>query len=470
MMTRGDERRRFAFLGAATLVSVGYIDPGNWATDLEGGSRFGYDLLWVLVASGLIATLLQTLSARLGVVTGLDLARACRAHYGERLRVPLWLLAELAIVACDMAEVLGSAVALNLLFGVSLLYGALFTTADVFVILALQHRGVRSIEVLIASLLFIIAGCLGTQLFMARPALGAVASGLVPRLNGESLYIAVGILGATVMPHNLYLQSAIVPRADAPRTHQQQARRLLKCLVSTAIALSVALVLNAAILLVAASVFFTRGIELSDLREAHSLLTPLMGTSLAAVLFAVALLCSGQSSTVTGTLAGQIVMEGFMHWRLSPPLRRAITRGLAIIPAVLVLWLVGEKGTLPLLVASQIVLSLQLPFAIVPLIRFTNSAAIMGRFANPVVVKLLAAVCALLVSGANAALVAHWISRVYEQSHFLSYVLGATGTGALALLGWISVAPLYPARPSSGPPLLGPAGGMARRNAPALTR
>jgi manganese transport protein len=465
-MISGDQRCRFAFLGAATLVSVGYIDPGNWATDLEGGSRFGYDLLWVLVASGLLATLLQTLSARLGVVTGLDLARACRAYYGERLRMPLWLLAEIAIVACDMAEVIGSALALNLLFGIPIFYAALLTAADVFLILALQHSGVRSIEIFIAGLVVIIAGCLGTQLLLARPALGAVAQGLVPRLGGDRLYLAVGILGATVMPHNLYLQSAIVPRTPGPQTYERLARRLLDCLVSTAVALSVALVLNAAILLVAASVFFTRGIELSDLREAHSLLAPLMGTSLASALFAIALLCSGQSSTITGTLAGQVVMEGFMTWHVSPVYRRAITRGLAILPTLLVLWLVGERGTLPLLVTSQIVLSLQLPFAIVPLVRFTNSTSIMGCFANRRWIKIVAISCVLLVGGANAALVAHWVSRLYAVSALHGYALGILALAALCFLGWISWVPLAgPSVRRDGSGDIELEGSLSRRNA-----
>lgn len=438
----GGGRRRFAFLGAAALVSVGYVDPGNWATDIEGGARFGYQLLWVLVGSGLIATLLQTLSARLGVVTGLDLAAACRDQYGPRLRLPLWALAELAIIACDMAEVLGSAVALNLLFGLPLITGALLTGLDVFVLLAIQRQHPRGIEAVITTLMLVIAGCLGAQLFWAQPNLGDVARGLEPRIDGQSLFIAIGMLGATVMPHNLYLHSAIVPKGQALANPKEQRRVLRKCFSSTAWALSIALLLNAAILIIAGSAFFTRQIVVTDLGQAHQLLTPLLGTSVASVLFAVALLCSGQSSTITGTLAGQAVMEGFLRWRLPPVTRRALTRGLAIIPAVVVLALVGERGTMPLLIASQVVLSLQLPFAVVPLVRFTSSAKLMGRHANSSTVKVLASVCALLVSAANAVLVSIMVGEWYTSTPLLAYTLGAVAGLALLLLLWISLAPL----------------------------
>jgi manganese transport protein len=440
------ERRRFALLGAATLVSVGYIDPGNWATDLEGGARFGYQLLWVLVVSGLIATLLQTLSARLGMVAGLDLAAACRVHYSKRLLLPLWLLAELAIIACDMAEVLGSAVALNLLFGLPLIHGALLTVCDVFLILALQRQGARSIELLVLGLVCTIGVCLGVQVWLARPALGPLTSGLVPRLNADSLYIAIGMLGATVMPHNLYLHSAIVPKLPAVSSPQRTARALRQGFVSTAAALAAALLLNASILIVAAAVFSTRGLEVSDLRDAHRLLTPVIGTGIASALFAIALLCSGQSSTITGTLAGQIVMEGFVNLRLPPALRRVLTRSIAIVPAVVVLAWAGESGTLPLLVASQVVLSLQLPFAIVPLIRFTSSRAIMGRFANSPWIKWLAVGCALLVIGANLALVGRSVLQWREQSPLLAHAALLIACLVFSLLLWISVTPLCTAR------------------------
>jgi manganese transport protein len=436
------ERRRFAFLGAAALVSVGYVDPGNWATDLEGGARFGYGLLWVLVLSGVIATLLQTLSARLGMVSGLDLAAACRVHYPERMRVPLWLLAELAIIACDMAEVLGSAVALNLLFGLPLLAGALLTACDVFLILALQRQGTRRIELLVTLLVATIGICLGTQLWLARPSASALAEGFVPHLPGDALYVAIGILGATVMPHNLYLHSAIVPKRDASQRRHAQARALRRCFSSTAVALGIALLLNAAILVMAAAVFSTRGIEVSSLSDAHRLLTPLVGSSAAAALFALALLCSGQSSTITGTLAGQIVMEGFVQLRLSPAARRIITRAIAIVPAVVVLSLFGEAGSMPLLVASQVVLSLQLPFAIIPLIRFTASPEIMGRFANGAAVKALAFACAGLVVGANAWLVGRLLASWYGEHPALASAFGVVALGALALLACSALVPL----------------------------
>jgi manganese transport protein len=418
------------------------MDPGNWATDLEGGARFGHQLLWVLVASGLIATLLQTLCARLGVVSGRDLASACRLHYPAGLKVPLWLLAEVAIIACDLAEVLGSAVALNLLFGLPILTGALLTVFDVFMILALQRRGTRTVEAVVAVLVFSIAFCLGAQLLLVRPDVAALSSGLVPRLSGESLYIAIGIVGATVMPHNLYLHSAILPRASSFQTTLEQARAVRRCFSSTAFALTLALLLNAAILVLAAAVFSTRNVAVTDLREAYHLLTPFIGTSVASALFAVGLLCSGQSSTITGTLAGQIVMEGFVRLRMSPVARRALTRGLAVLPAIVVLSILGEQGTMPLLVASQVVLSLQLPFAIVPLIRFTSSRELMGRFTNRIALKLAAGACALLVSVANAALVVRVVSDWYERAPLLASLLGLIAVSAWGLLLWISVVPL----------------------------
>jgi manganese transport protein len=442
LQTTGGNRRRFAFLGAAALVSVGYVDPGNWATDLEGGARFGYQLLWVIFGSGLIAILLQTLSARLGVVTGLDLASACRDQYPKYLRLPLWGLAELAIIACDMAEVLGSAVALNLLFGLPLIVGALLTGLDVFVLLAVQRQHARGIELLISALVLVIGLCLGAQLLWARPDLGAMASGLRPTFDVNSLYIAIGILGATVMPHNLYLHSAIVPQREALSTHKQQARVLRKCFTSTAAALMVALLLNATILVVAASVFHSRQLLVTDLRDAHQLLAPLLGTSLASALFAIALLCSGQSSTITGTLAGQAVMEGFLHLKLPLVTRRVITRGLAIAPAVLVLALVGEGGVMLLLIASQVVLSLQLPFAVVPLVRLTSCPALMGRFVNSMSVKLGACACALLVIGANALLVSRMMTRWHQTTPWLAYGVGGLAAAALLLLVWVALVPL----------------------------
>jgi manganese transport protein len=451
--TTGGQRRRFAFLGAAALVSVGYVDPGNWATDLEGGARFGYQLLWVIFGSGLIAVLLQTLSARLGVVTGLDLASACREQYPKSLRLPLWGLAELAIIACDMAEVLGSAVALNLLFGLPLIGGALLTGLDVLLLLAVQRQHARGIELLISALVLVIGLCLGTQLLWARPDLGAMVGGLRPTFDANSLYIAIGILGATVMPHNLYLHSAIVPKREALSVPSRQARVLRKCFTSTAAALTVALLLNATILVVAASVFHSRQLLVSDLRDAHQLLTPLLGTSLASALFAVALLCSGQSSTITGTLAGQTVMEGFLHLKLPLVARRVITRGLAIVPSVVVLVLVGERGVMLLLIASQVVLSLQLPFAVVPLVRFTSSAALMGRFANSACVKLGAWACASLVIGANALLVSRMMTSWHETTPWLGYAIGGLAAAALLLLIWVALVPLRGGAAGSATPV-----------------
>jgi manganese transport protein len=437
--------RHFALLGAAILVSVGYVDPGNWATDLEGGSRFGYRLLWVLVASGLIATLLQTLSLRLGVLTGLDLASACRVYYPRNLLIPLWVLAELAIVACDLAEVLGSAVALKLLFGLPLLPGALLTVCDVFLLLAVQRRGARNIELLVAALVFIIALCLGLQVMLSRPDWRAMTRGLVPMLDAESAFVAVGMLGATVMPHNLYLHSAIVPTRSAAEP-AAQAGLLRAGFRSTACALALALVLNAAILVVSAAAFSTRGWAVPDLQTAHQLLTPVMGSSLAAALFAIALLCSGQSSSITGTLAGQVVMEGFLNLRLPPVWRRLLTRALAIVPAVGVLALLGEAGTMPLLLASQVVLSMQLPFAIVPLLRFTASPKIVGRGANSGVVRWGATLAALAVMAANATLLWELLRELRERSWTLTVLATVVLCGALGLLGWISFVPLRSAR------------------------
>jgi manganese transport protein len=424
---------------------VGYVDPGNWATDLEGGSRFGYQLLWVLLASGLVATLLQTLSLRLGVVTGLNLAAACRRYYPRSLLLPLWALAELAIVACDLAEVLGSAVALQLLFGIPLLAGALITVSDVLLILVLQRRGMTGIEVLVALLVMVIASCLALQVALSRPDWAALAGGLQPRLDGASLYVAVGILGATVMPHNLYLHSAIVPPAGG-YSRAEEGRLLCRGAWSTAGALCLALLLNMAILVVAAAAFHARQIEVADLQTAHQLLTPVIGTSVAALVFAVALLCSGQSSSITGTIAGQVVMDGFLRLRLSPVWRRLLTRGIAVVPAVLVLSIVGEQGTMPLLVASQVVLSLQLPFAIVPLLRFTGSAAIMGGRASTAPIRVIAGLAATAVIGANCALVWSILQQVRERWPAGASLGVLLAVAALGLLVWTSCAPLRVAR------------------------
>ena len=395
--------RALLFFGPAALVSVGYMDPGNWATDLEGGARFGYQLLWVLVAANVIALLVQTLAVRLGAVTGLDLAQACRAHYPPRTSFALWVLAEVAIVACDLAEIIGSALALNLLFDIPMLWGAAITVVDVFLILALQRRGLRGLQAVVLVLIMTIALCLALEIFLIRPSLPEMASGLIPRLDGASLYIAIGILGATVMPHNLYLHSAVVKTnwVGSEPTAKQGCVTTLR----HSHCLNLAFVINASILIVAAGLFHARGISITDIRDAHGLLAPLLGSGLAATAFAIALLCSGQSSTITGTLAGQFIMEGFLRIRLSPLLRRTITRLIAVVPALAVLAIAGDAGALPLLVASQVALSLQLPFAIIPLIRLTNRKRLMGAFANRPWVAVSAALAAVLIVAANSWLV-----------------------------------------------------------------
>ena len=432
--------RWMAFIGPAVLVSVGYMDPGNWATDLEGGARFGYQLLWVLLASNLIALLLQSLSARLGVISGLDLAEACHACYSRRVGLVLWLLAEVAIVACDLAEVLGSAIALNLLFGIPMVWGALLTAVDVFLILLLQQYGVRKLEAIIFILVFTIGACFVAELALIKPAWPAVAAGFVPRLSEASLYIAIGILGATVMPHNLYLHSAIVRTRRTGIGMAAKKQALKWNLIDTTVALNIAFLINAAILIVSATVFFKSGIEVTDLREAHKLLTPLVGTEWAAILFAVALLCAGQSATITGTLAGQVVMEGFLNLRMRAWLRRVITRCLAIVPAVVVLVVVGEEGTLPLLIASQVVLSLQLPFAVIPLIRVTSRPALMHNFASPPWMKLLAWTSAAFITVLNMWLVYRTIAEWQNTIAVGSAVLVAIA--CVGMLAWITFVPL----------------------------
>jgi len=434
--------RFLRFLGPATLVAVGYMDPGNWATDLEGGTRFGYQLLWVLVASNVVALLLQSLAARLGLVAGADLAQACRQHFSTRVNFSLWFLAELAIIACDLAELLGSAVALNLLFGVPMVYGALLTLFDVFLILALQRRGADRLEATVLTLLVTVAICLGVELALAKPNLAEVASGLRPTLSAGSLYVAIGIVGATIMPHNLYLHSGLVKRCG-PRPEDEHQRRILRrSFYGTALALNLALLVNAAILVLAAAAFSKTPGAVSDLQSAYHLLAPVLGTGLASVLFAVGLLCSGTSATITGTLAGQIVMEGFLRIRLPAFQRRVFTRGLAIVPAVAVLAWAGESGTMRLLLASQVILSLQLPFAIVPLIRFTSDPQLMGRFANPSWIKLAAGTSGVFITAANGALISRTLDDLRQHSPIAAGLFAVAALAALALLGWVCVVPL----------------------------
>jgi len=380
-------RRMFAFSGPGYLVAVGYMDPGNWATDIAGGSAFGYTLLSVILISNLMAMLLQALAARLGIAAGLDLAQACRARYSRPVGMLLWVLCEIAIIACDLAEVLGTAIALQLLFGLPLLAGVVITAFDVLLILALQQYGFRLLEAFIVTLLVVIAGCFAYELWLAQPDLRAIAGGLLPTAqiitNPAMLYIAIGILGATVMPHNLYLHSSIVQtRAfDTDDAGKRQAIRLAT--IDSSVALGLALFINAAILILAASTFHVAGrTDVAEIGRAYELLSPTLGAGAASVVFAVALLASGQNSTVTGTLAGQIVAEGFLDLKIPVWARRMGTRLLAIVPAVIVVALMGNRGATDLLVLSQVILSLQLPFAVVPLVAFTSDPAVMGSFAN----------------------------------------------------------------------------------------
>jgi manganese transport protein len=380
-------RKMLAFAGPGYLVAVGYMDPGNWATDFGGGSKFGYALLSVVLISNIFAMFLQALSAKLGVVTGRDLAQACRDHYSPRFTFLLWVVCELAIAACDLAEVLGSAVALKLLFGLPLLAGVLFTALDVLLILALQGRGFRFIEAMVVTLIATIAACFAYEIFFARPLWLEAAHGFIPSLeilrNKEMLYIAIGILGATVMPHNLYLHSSIVQTRAFGLSNPERREALKFAVIDSTVALGFALFINAAILVLGAAAFHTRGMnEVADIAQAYKLLTPVLGASLASTLFAFALLASGQNSTLTGTLAGQIVMEGFLQIRLKPWIRRLVTRLIAIIPAVLVIGLAGEGKLTSLLILSQVVLSFQLPFAVIPLVQFTSERAKMGEFVN----------------------------------------------------------------------------------------
>ncbi|MBV1692270.1 Nramp family divalent metal transporter [Novosphingobium sp. G106] len=380
-------RKLAAFAGPGYLVAVGYMDPGNWATDLAGGSAFGYTLLSVVLFSNLMAMLLQALAAKLGIVAGLDLAQACRAEYTRPTRIALWLLCEIAIAACDLAEVIGTAIALQLLFGLPLVAGICLTAFDVLLILMLHQRGFRQLEALIVALLIVIAGCFAVELIMARPDLAAVAKGFIPTdqvaTNPAMLYIAIGILGATVMPHNLYLHSALVQTRKYERTQRGLKEAVKFATIDSTIALFFAFFINAAILILAASAFHAHGrTDVADIHQAYDLLTPMLGASVASVLFATALLASGQNSTITATLAGQIVMEGFVDIKIAPWARRIVTRLIAIVPAVIVALLYGQSGTTKLLILSQVILSLQLPFAVVPLVKFTSDKALMGNFAN----------------------------------------------------------------------------------------
>jgi manganese transport protein len=400
-------RRLLGFLGPGFLISVGYMDPGNWATDIAGGSRFGYTLLFVIMASNLMAILLQSLSLKLGVATERDLAQICHESFGREVSFVFWFFAEIAIAACDMAEVIGSAIALNLLFHIPILYGVLITGLDVLIILLLQRWGFRYVEALVIALIGTIIAMFGVQMFLSRPDFWPMMHGLfVPSTsiitNPSMLYIAIGILGATVMPHNLYLHSSIVQSRNYKRTPEGKREAIFMANVDSALALTVALFVNAAILIVAAAVFHRRGMyDVAAIQDAYKLLSPLLGAAGASTLFAVALLASGQNSSITGTLAGQVVMEGFIHLKVSAWLRRMITRSLAIIPTIIVVAVMGEQGTEKLLILSQVILSLQLSFAVVPLVVFTGSRKRMGEFVNGRWLQGLAWVVAVLIAGLN---------------------------------------------------------------------
>jgi manganese transport protein len=378
-------RRMVAFMGPGYLISVGYMDPGNWATDLAGGSRFGYTLLSVILLSNLMAILLQALAARLGIVTGRDLAQACRGHYSRPVSLALYVVCELAIVACDLAEVIGTAIALQLLFGIPLIAGALIAGLDAFLVLLLMGKGFRALEAFVIALLFIIAGCFAVQVAAASPPIAAMLNGFFPTArivtDPAMLYVAIGILGATVMPHNLYLHSSIVQTRNYRRNEQGRRDAIRWATIDSTMALMLALFVNASILVVAAAAFYASGhAEVAEIGEAYRLLSPVLGLSMASTLFAIALLASGLNSTVTATLAGQIVMEGFLRLRIAPWARRLMTRCAAIVPVIVITALYDEQGTTNLLVFSQVILSLQLPFAVVPLVRFVSDRRKMGRF------------------------------------------------------------------------------------------
>jgi manganese transport protein len=401
-------RRLLGFLGPGFLISVGYMDTGNWSTDIAGGSRFGYTLLFVIMASNLIAILLQSLSLKLGIATERDLAQLCNESYSRWMSFVLWVGAEIAIAACDLAEVIGSAIALNLLFHIPLFYGVLITGLDVLLILLMQRWGFRYVEALVITLIVTIIGMFGVQMFLSKPDYWPVLKNLfVPSTaivsNPAMLYIAIGILGATVMPHNLYLHSSIVQSRRYQRTPEGKREAIFMANIDSALALTVALFVNAAILIVAAAVFNRSGhFEVAAIQDAYKLLSPLLGAAGASTLFAIALLASGQNSSITGTLAGQVVMEGFIHLKLSPWLRRLITRSLAIIPTIIVVAITGEQGTEKLLILSQVILSMQLSFTVIPLVLFTGSRKKMGEFVNGRGLQTLAWFVATLIAGLNA--------------------------------------------------------------------
>ncbi len=440
-------RRWFAIAGPALMVAVGYMDPGNWATDLAGGSRYNYTLIWVLLMSNIMAVLLQSLAARLGIVSRRDLAQACREEYPPFVNIPLYILAEIAITATDLAEVLGSAIALQLLFGIPLVYGVLITAFDTLLLLVLSHYGIRKLEALVASLVGTIGLAMVIEIFLAKPDWAGIASGFVPSIpDSTALYIAIGILGATVMPHNLYLHSALVQTRRVKRDRASMREAIRWNTIDSAVALNLAFFVNASILIMAAAVFYRRGLhEVAEIQDAYRLLEPLLGTTIAPLAFGIALLASGQSSTITGTLAGQIVMEGYLNLRIRPWLRRLITRLLAITPAIIAISYFGEYATGDLLVLSQVVLSLQLPFATIPLIHMVSDRERMGEFAIGTKVKILAWTVAGLIVGLNVKLVfdevGAWLVALGPQAWMVRVTVFPLGGLLALLLVYIAVRP-----------------------------
>jgi manganese transport protein len=439
-------KKLMAFIGPAYMVSVGYMDPGNWATDIAGGSKYGYQLIWVLLMSNLMALLLQSMSARLGIVRGRDLAQASRETFPGFINYFLYALAEIAIAACDLAEVLGMAIGLHLLFDIPLLWGVIICALDTFILLFLLNHGIRKMELLIIGLVAIIGMAFVAQMFFAMPDPSAIAKGFIPvAMDDTALYIAIGIIGATVMPHNLYLHSALVQTRKIDRTAPEIRRAIKFNILDSTIALNAAFFVNAAILVLAASTFYKAGLhEVSDIMDAHKLLEPLLGTKLAPTLFAVALLCAGQSSTITGTLAGQIVMEGYLNLRIAPWIRRLITRIIAIVPAVIVIHISGESAVGSLLVLSQVILSLQLGFAVIPLIHFVSDKKKMGEFTIPGYVQVLAWLAAAIIVSLNVKMVAgqliDWTTT--SDSLWLRYLIIPLSIFCFLMLLYITLMPL----------------------------
>jgi manganese transport protein len=443
---KGRWKRYLAFAGPAYMVSVGYMDPGNWATDIEGGSRFGYSLLWILVLSNVTALLLQSLCARLGLVTGLDLAQASRSYYPKSINIVLYVLAEISIAACDLAEVIGMAIGLNLLFKIPLLYGILITTLDTFLLLFLLNYGIKKLEAFIIALVALIGLSFLVQLIIAQPGMADIASGLVPHFtNTDALYIATGIIGATVMPHNLYLHSSLVQTRKIQRTNVHVSQAIKYNIIDSAVALNLALFVNAAILILAATTFYKNGFtEVKQIQDAHQMLTPLLGSTLAPILFAVALILAGQSSTITGTMAGQIIMEGYLNLRFQPWIRRIITRCIAIVPAVITVVYFGTSQTSALLVLSQVILSVQLGFAVIPLIHIVSDKRYMKDFTISLKTKLAAWLATSLILALNLKMIYDQSSELYmnpDKSIVLKITIGLIELGLFGVLIYITFKP-----------------------------